>query len=103
MSAQEPAAPKAPALPAVGRPVPHHLVLEREYVHLHDKLPGGYPNDVSDPSERERAIHAAIHACGHAALCLSGGGIRSASFALGVLQGLAQRGVLSAFDFVSTV
>lgn len=51
------------------------------------------------------------------ALCLSGGGIRSASFALGVLQGLAQRsvirdgkgeitgadGILTEFDYVSTV
>ena len=37
------------------------------------------------------------------ALCLSGGGIRSATFALGVMQGLAERGVLSAFDYLSTV
>ena len=37
------------------------------------------------------------------ALCLSGGGIRSAAFALGVLQGLADRGILSKFDYLSTV
>jgi len=37
------------------------------------------------------------------ALCLSGGGIRSATFALGVIQGLAERGVLDAFDYLSTV
>jgi hypothetical protein len=37
------------------------------------------------------------------ALSLSGGGIRSATFALGVIQGLAERGVLSAFDYLSTV
>ena len=37
------------------------------------------------------------------ALCLSGGGIRSATFALGVIQGLAERGVLEAFDYLSTV
>jgi len=37
------------------------------------------------------------------ALCLSGGGIRSATFALGVIQGLAERGVLSGFDYLSTV
>jgi Patatin-like phospholipase len=37
------------------------------------------------------------------ALCLSGGGIRSATFALGVIQGLAERGVLNAFDYLSTV
>ena len=38
-----------------------------------------------------------------AALCLSGGGIRSATFALGVLQGLAKRGLLAEFDYLSTV
>src|SRR6266481_1458432 len=37
------------------------------------------------------------------ALCVSGGGIRSATFALGVLQGLAERRVLGEFDYLSTV
>lgn len=37
------------------------------------------------------------------ALCLSGGGIRSAAFGLGVLGGLARRGVLEKFDYLSTV
>lgn len=38
-----------------------------------------------------------------AALCLSGGGIRSATFALGVLQGLAKHGLLNKFHYLSTV
>lgn len=37
------------------------------------------------------------------ALCLSGGGIRSATFGLGILQGLARRGLLGEFDYLSTV
>src|ERR1017187_6849729 len=37
------------------------------------------------------------------ALCISGGGIRSATFALGALQGLADAGVLTDFDYLSTV
>ena len=37
------------------------------------------------------------------ALCISGGGIRSATFALGALQGLADRGILEHFDYLSTV
>jgi len=37
------------------------------------------------------------------ALCISGGGIRSATFALGVIQGLAGTGVLEKFDYLSTV
>ena len=37
------------------------------------------------------------------ALCLSGGGVRSAAFSLGVLQGLARRGLLTEFHYLSTV
>jgi hypothetical protein len=36
-------------------------------------------------------------------LALSGGGIRSATFSLGVLQGLNQLGLLGIFDYISTV
>jgi len=38
-----------------------------------------------------------------AGLALSGGGIRSATFSLGVLQALARRGLLRRFDWLSTV
>ena len=37
------------------------------------------------------------------ALCLSGGGVRSATFNLGILQGLARHGLLERFDYLSTV
>jgi hypothetical protein len=37
------------------------------------------------------------------ALCISGGGIRTATFALGVIQGLASAGILEKFDYLSTV
>jgi len=36
-------------------------------------------------------------------LALSGGGIRSATFSLGIMQALARRGVLQRIDFLSTV
>jgi len=36
-------------------------------------------------------------------LALSGGGIRSAAFNLGILQGLAKHGVLTKLDYISTV
>jgi hypothetical protein len=51
------------------------------------------------------ALFAAAHRDSEplAALCISGGGIRSATFALGVVQGLAERGVLGRFDYLSTV
>jgi hypothetical protein len=38
-----------------------------------------------------------------AALCLSGGGVRSATFNLGILQGLARAGLLEKFDYLATV
>ncbi len=39
----------------------------------------------------------------HSAVCLSGGGIRSATFNLGMVQGLARHGLLEKFDYLSTV
>jgi hypothetical protein len=52
-----------------------------------------------------KAIWAAIHELPEkrAALCISGGGIRSATFALGVLQGLARCDLLRKFHYLSTV
>jgi hypothetical protein len=85
------------------RPLPQHAMLEREYVHLHGSLPPDYPIDDPDADGRLRAIHGALHQRNHAALCLSGGGIRSASFAVGILQGLARRRLLDVFDYLSTV
>ena len=40
---------------------------------------------------------------GRTALCLSGGGVRSAAFSLGVLQGLARLELLNRFHYLSTV
>jgi hypothetical protein len=58
--------------------------------------------------ERVREIRlAAIYQHQHdqqsVALCLSGGGIRSGTFALGLLQGLARHSLLERFDYLSTV
>lgn len=51
---------------------------------------------------------AAVDECGAAAhprigLALSGGGIRSATYCLGVMRGLARSGLLARFDYLSTV
>jgi|GEM_PF-389856 len=50
-----------------------------------------------------RAMYEAIHEKEIAALCLSGGGIRSATFNLGILQGLADHRLLTRFHYLSTV
>src|ERR1700755_818593 len=88
-------------------------VLEAEYESLHGKLP--YATDGEKPQTKKEAREYAekrlaafcdaVHKLepGRTALCFSGGGIRSATFGLGVLQGLAQRGLLTEFDYLSTV
>ncbi|QQN65263.1 patatin-like phospholipase family protein [Bradyrhizobium diazoefficiens] len=48
-------------------------------------------------------VNQRAHSLELSALCLSGGGIRSAAFALGIVQALATRGVLPKFDYLSTV
>jgi hypothetical protein len=98
-----------------------HEVLAMEFRALHKEPPPG--SDVAVPLEEgadlEEArkvqeqkqqqhlkdIWAAVHQLQEkrAALCISGGGIRSATFALGVLQGLARCGLLGKFHYLSTV
>jgi hypothetical protein len=79
-------------------------VLADEYKALHGAPPAD--NDLGSLPK----IYAAIHglrdgrpAEPRTALCLSGGGIRSASFALGVLQAFAAKGLLERFHYLSTV
>jgi hypothetical protein len=52
------------------------------------------------PDESGRQRRESSHLAG---LALSGGGIRSATFSLGVLVALARRGILPQFDYLSTV
>ncbi len=77
--------------------VPLHQAFAAEYAALR---PG---SDFSGP--HTEALFDKVHhdPQGFSALCISGGGIRSATFALGVLQGLAQHGLLQRFDYLSTV
>jgi hypothetical protein len=51
----------------------------------------------------ERAYRLAAAAKDQAALCLSGGRIRSAAFSLGVIQALARKGLLARLQYLSTV
>ena len=53
--------------------------------------------------EAVASIHEGFESAPRTGLAISGGGIRSATFALGVLQGLSRRRLLQDFDFVSTV
>ena len=48
-------------------------------------------------------VFAELHKHNLIALCFSGGGIRSATFGLGIVQALAKHGLLEKFDYLSTV
>ena len=52
---------------------------------------------------RLAAIYKRFHKVQQSALCLSGGGIRSGTFALGILQSLARHNLLKEFHYLSTV
>jgi Patatin-like phospholipase len=73
--------------------------------------PGEKPKEAearADRRERDEQEHAlkvfaAAHKADLVGLAFSGGGIRSATFNLGVLQGLAKLRLLPMFDYLSTV
>ncbi|WP_321916690.1 patatin-like phospholipase family protein [Paraburkholderia sp. J11-2] len=83
-----------------GLPYIGHRALADEYAHII-----GIPNDRK-PSvfiQDTLLYHTDESGDGLSALCLSGGGIRSASFCLGVLQVLATYRLLGKFHYISTV
>jgi len=80
-------------------------VLAEEY----QSLRNDFSYTPSDPklseTERRAELFQEVHkqADPFSALCISGGGIRSATFALGALQSMADRNILGKFDYLSTV
>jgi len=90
-------------IPTKTGPFPLSLVLAEESAELHGK-PINFPPTASE-SERLKQVYASVHQLTppRSALCFSGGGIRSATFGLGVLQGLARFNLLGQFDYQSTV
>jgi hypothetical protein len=72
-----------------------------EFQELHDPDKQKYPPeaDVSN----DQLIKALHEVYPRTALCLSGGGIRSAAFGLGILEWLAQARLLNGFQYLSTV
>jgi hypothetical protein len=83
--------------PVATTELPFEAVLAEEL----RELEGGPAPGSPAPSRED--LYRRIHEHGLSALCLSGGGIRSATFALGVVQGLARRGLLTGFHYLSTV
>lgn len=76
-------------------------VLADEFDQLHgEKFSTSPPYSLQDVYQ---AIHNLPRSERRTALCFSGGGIRSASFALGILQALAGKKILQDFHYLSTV
>jgi Patatin-like phospholipase len=105
-------------------PLDSDAVLRAEATAIHGGKTGPDGSKLADglAGKSGAALYRALHACNSRALCLSGGGIRSASFALGVIEALAvhprppstpEEGVkqsqshaqsyLAQFDYLSTV
>ena len=108
------------------RPLRLIEVLEAEFEYLHHPLPAAdaardgdsvlapigsdsenFSEQERDDQRREIALRRHVHGLPRderrAALCLSGGGVRSATFALGVVQALAKQGWLGQFHYMSSV
>lgn len=94
------------AMPAAG-PVCLSEVLREEYEALRSAHAPDYKPMNPDATEAEllAEIYQKVHrqADPFTALCISGGGIRSATFALGAIQSMADHGFLDQFDYLSTV
>ncbi len=114
-------------IPNTENPIPLWQVLEKEFEALGGTLSPGYTNlrsaslllaatntATAEQVAQNNNILPALYALMHeerlqgkgrhsTALCFSGGGIRSATFNLGVLQALAEAGLLDKFDYLSTV
>jgi hypothetical protein len=90
-------------------PVPLWRALRDEYLELRPEWAELASDPVlADPAAKDAEKLAALFGIVHrkeglAALCFSGGGIRSATFNLGVLQGLARLGLLQKLDYLSSV
>src|SRR5947207_13316206 len=101
MTAEMPAAGTAstgvPEDHAPAQPLSLLSVLDQEFTELHTGDLGIAP--ATDMLELYQRIHGLM--VPRAALCLSGGGIRSAALALGVLQALAPYGLLRHFHYLS--
>jgi hypothetical protein len=79
--------------------------VDQEKAAARRRAPDRYqPNREETPEQREQSlIYDVAYQLDLNALCLSGGGIRSAAISLGVIQALVDKGLLNQFHYLSTV
>lgn len=104
-SAAASASSSPPSSPPCSPPYSGPTADDEDLVHLNRLLlQDGYPEAFETiGNTRLAAIYSRLHRQKQTALSLSGGGIRSGTFALGLLQGLARHKLLEKFDYLSTV
>ncbi|MEP7039500.1 MAG: patatin-like phospholipase family protein, partial [Acidobacteriota bacterium] len=79
--------------------IPLPKVLREELNHI----TGKQPDSTVGEKEKLEDVFKDFHKAELSALCFSGGGIRSATFGLGIVQALAKHRLLDKFDYLSTV
>jgi hypothetical protein len=95
---------QSPPKPCFGKPIPFD-----ELLGLDGPMKGATSKEQiiaaekQEVEDRRQAIGLARGSDDLVGLAISGGGIRSATFALGVVQGLVDRGILKRVDLLSTV
>ena len=83
---------------------PSKWLLQRELDQVEQRRASVFkPTDQTAAAQPAADIYKRAANLGLMGLCFSGGGIRSATFNLGILQGLAELNLLRCFDYLSTV
>ena len=88
---------------ALNKPSSSVILKQITKQHTDPDLKTNYVPDNEYKHEYGKDVLQSAENMGLWALAFSGGGIRSATFNLGVLQGLAKKGLLGKFDYLSTV
>src|ERR1700676_4803389 len=88
---------------AVGDDQPLQVGLEAAAAAARARQPPPSRPEFAAELARRKVLYRIAHRLELSALCLSGGGIRSAALSLGVIQALADHKLLDKFNYLSTV
>src|ERR1700736_2246907 len=92
-----------PAQPSLPDPVDFPAVLDGELEQIQERRAKVFPKIPPTEGGVSEKKYERAHRMRPFGMGISGGGIRSATFNLGILQGLSERGLLPHLDYLSTV